>query len=327
MTAPALELCGVVKRYGRLTALDGLDLTVPRGALFGLVGSNGAGKTTAMALSVGLLHGHAGSVNLFGEGPFDPMRHAGRVTLLPQDARLPLHARVGELLGWYAALQGLPPHEAACAVEEALEWVHLADRRLAPVRTLSHGMMRRVTIAQAFLGHPELVLLDEPMSGLDPREAARVRRILRRRRAAQTVVISSHDLRELETLCDTAAFVERGRRVRQDSMEALTCRGRTLVYHIGGPAPLAELRVACPEVGWLSSPDGGRLTAQFAPDGPAAESVNARALQVLLRAGTGVLEIRRGASLESEYLAATRDSAAAGEGGSAELETPPLRAI
>jgi len=322
--AAALEMRGVVKRYGRLTALDGLDLSVPRGALFGLVGSNGAGKTTAMALCVGLLRGQAGRVDLFGEGPFDPLRHSGRVTLLPQDARLPLHARVGELLIWYAELQGLSPRAADAAVAEALEWVHLGDRRLAPVRTLSHGMMRRVTIAQAFLGRPELVLLDEPMSGLDPREAARVRRILRRRHAAQTVVISSHDLRELESLCDTAAFVEHGRLVRQDSMEALTRRGKTLLYYIRGTAPLAALRTACPEAGWVLSADGVRLTAQLAPDGPPAESVNARALPVLLESGVGVLEIRRGASLESEYLAATRDPACAGDSGAAELETPPL---
>ena len=102
----ALELRGVTKSYGRTRALDGLDLHVPAGSIFGLVGSNGAGKTTAMAVSVGLLQTEAGEINLFGAGPFRPEKHAGRVTLLPQDSRFPPHARVEELLRFYSRVQG-----------------------------------------------------------------------------------------------------------------------------------------------------------------------------------------------------------------------------
>ena len=98
---PSLELKGVVKYYGRRKALDGLDLSVPAGSIFGLVGSNGAGKTTSMAVSMGFLRPASGSVSLFGEGAFQPSLHAGRVSLLPQDARLPPHSRVEELLRFY----------------------------------------------------------------------------------------------------------------------------------------------------------------------------------------------------------------------------------
>ena len=194
MTA-ALELSSVVKFYGRRQALAGLDLHVPAGSIFGLVGSNGAGKTTAMAVTVGLLHSSSGSISLLGEGPFDPSKHSGRVSLLPQDSRLPLHSRVEELLTFYGQLQGLSEGPLKESIDNVLDWTHLQDRRRSQVRTLSHGMMRRLTIAQAFLGHPELVLLDEPMSGLDPRESSRIRHILHRRRRMQTIIISSHNLK------------------------------------------------------------------------------------------------------------------------------------
>ncbi len=316
----ALEFKGVVKTYGRRRALDGLDLAVPRGAIFGLVGSNGAGKTTALAVSVGLLRRDAGAVSLLDDGPFDPDRHTGRVTLLPQDSRLPLHARVEDLLWFYGRLQGLPAGALRESIDEVLEWVHLGDRRRSPVRPLSPGMMRRLAIAQAFLGQPELVLLDEPMSGLDPREAARIRAILKRRHHAQTVVISSHNLHELETLCDAAAFIEAGRRIQQDAMESLTRRSRRVTYFLepsGRPLPMEALRQAVPEATWEQAAGGAELIVKFSDESARAAEANARVLAVLLREGVGVLEIRRGSNLESEYFSVTDAS------GSAVTPLPP----
>lgn len=302
----ALELRGVVKWFGRRQALAGLDLEVPTGSIFGLVGSNGAGKTTAMAVSVGLLRAAAGSVSLLGQGPFDPAKHPGRISLLPQDSRLPLHAHVEELLRFYGKLQGLTPGSLEESVDNVLEWVHLQDRRRSPVRTLSHGMMRRLTIAQAFLGHPELVLLDEPMSGLDPREASRIRGILLRRRDTQTVVISSHNLHEIETLCDHAAFIEQGRLVRQDTLDNLTRRGHSVTYRIRpGDVPLAAIQAALPEAGLALSADGALLTVTFQGSPDAVTRINAQVLDLLLRNNLGVIEVRCGSDLESEYLAAT----------------------
>ena len=302
----ALELQGIVKDYGRHRALAGLDLQVPAGAIFGLIGSNGAGKTTALAVTVGLLRTAAGVANVLGEGPFDPAKHAGRVTLLPQDSRLPLHSRVEDLLLYYGRLQGLAEGPLRESIDSVLDWVHLDDRRHAVVRTLSHGMMRRLTIAQAFLGHPELVLLDEPMSGLDPREASRVRHMLMRRRGGQTIVISSHNLHELEHMCDRAAFIDRGRLVRDDTIENLTRRGHSVTYHLApGPVPLPALQAALPETIFELSDDGARLKASFAGSAESVAAVNATVLRVLLDAGTGIIEIRRGSDLESEFLAAT----------------------
>lgn len=303
MTA-ALTLKGVVKCYGRRRALDGLDLVVPQGSVFGLVGSNGAGKTTALAVSAGLLQPAGGELDLLGLGPFRAETHTGRVTLLPQDSRFPPYARVEDLLTYYGHLQGVSAGQLAKDIDVLLDWVHLTDRRRSAVRTLSHGMNRRLSIAQAFLGSPDLVLLDEPLNGLDPREAARMRDLIRERRGRQTIVISSHHLADIEILCDAVAFVEHGRLVRQDSMDHIMCRSHRLTYVLASPLSAAVLREAAPGVLWQESADGRELTASYA--GPwTPEALNAQALPALLKSGVGLLEIRRGSDLETEYLSMT----------------------
>jgi ABC-type multidrug transport system ATPase subunit len=259
-----------------------------------------------MAVTVGLLRTSAGTVNLLGDGPFRPERHRGRVSLLPQDSRLPLHARVGELLLFYGRLQGLAAPDAARCAESVLELVHLSDRRDQAVRTLSHGMLRRLTIAQAFLGSPELVLLDEPLSGLDPREAARIKGLIGTLRGRRTIVISSHNLRELEALCDRVAFIEAGRLVRTDLMDRVVRRHHRLTYTIAcGSLPMDELQAAAPGATFEGDADGRSLTVVFDDARTRTEEVNAAVLPVLFKAGVGVLEIRRGSDLESEYLAIT----------------------
>jgi len=301
----ALRVQGLVKRYGRRRALDGLDLEIPAGSVFGLVGSNGAGKTTLMTVSMGLLQADEGTIDVLGEGPFRSDRHAGRAALLPQDARLPLHARVGELLLYYARLQGMTASDARAQIDQLLHWVNLADRRDAAVRTLSHGMMRRLTIAQSFLGEPQLVFLDEPMSGLDPREVNRIRDLLVSRRGRQAIVISSHILGELEMMCDHVAFIEKGKRIRQDSMSAMVRRHHRILFRLDpGPVPLDELKARFPLVEWAWDGMAGTLSA-ILPDDVLAPEFNNVTLRILLDAGVRIEEMRRGSDLESEFLAAT----------------------
>lgn len=310
MTA-ALQISGLQKSYGKRRALDGFDLTVPRGGILGLVGANGAGKTTLMSICCGLLQPDAGTVDLLGDGPFDPVRHAGRVSILPQDSRLPLHARVADLLHFYGRLQGMSEEQLRPQVGQLLAWVNLADRAKSPVKSLSHGMMRRLTVAQAFLGEPELIFLDEPMSGLDPREVTRMREMLTHRRGKQTLVISSHVLTELETLCDSIAFIDKGRLLRQDTLAAIVRHHHRITYRIRpAPLPLDELRAAIPGSEWKLENAGADLTVYF--DGAIAQdtaAINGRVLSILLAANVGIEEVRRGSDLESEFLAATEPPA------------------
>lgn len=305
----ALELQDVVKHYGRRKALDGFTLTVPGGTVFGLVGSNGAGKTTTLTVAVGMLRRRAGEVNLLGLGPFDPVLHAGRVTLLPQDTQLPPQSSVRELLVYYAELQGMAPAQALAGVNEVVEWVHLSDRADSRIRSLSHGMKRRVMIAQAFLGDPDLILLDEPLSGLDPKEVVNIRNLLGKRRAGQTIVVSSHNLHEVERVCDHVAFIENGRTIRQDTMDAVTGRKHVLSYRVGeGGVPLEQIRAKLPSAALevterdTSAAAGRRLVCRYSgTDGNAAD-VNAVILSALLDAEVEILEVRQGSELEQAYL-------------------------
>ncbi|MCZ7680697.1 MAG: ATP-binding cassette domain-containing protein [Sandaracinaceae bacterium] len=139
MSRFALRLSRVHKRYGRTVALDGIDLDVPRGALLGLVGPNGAGKTTLFGVVGGMVRADAGAVDVLGEGPFDPERHAGRVTLVPQDCELNPHSSARQLLTFYARLQGAGKRQAERDADRVLELVRLSDRAGSRVRQLSHG--------------------------------------------------------------------------------------------------------------------------------------------------------------------------------------------
>ena len=224
----AISTKNLVKRYGRVRALDGFTLDVPAGAILGLVGANGAGKTTWLMSVAGYLQVESGSISLLGAGPFDAAVHAGRVAILPQDSELPLEMTPESLYVSFARLQGLDGAAARRAVAETLAAVNLTARAKKPVRALSHGMRKRAMAGQCFLGDPEVVLLDEPMNGLDPEEAERMRQLILARKDRRTTVVSSHDLLDLGRLCTHVAFVDAGRVTRFGTIAELTADGRTL---------------------------------------------------------------------------------------------------
>ncbi|MFM7201313.1 MAG: ABC transporter ATP-binding protein [Myxococcota bacterium] len=303
----ALELRGVKKRYGQKEALVGLDLSVPRGSIFGLVGPNGAGKTTTFSILCGYVTPDEGVVDILGKGTFDPALHRGKVTALPQDSALGRDMPVAEQLVFFAQLQGRTAAEARGDVERLLTVVDLADRARDRVRMLSHGMMRRMGIAQAFLGVPELVLLDEPTNGLDPRQAGQVRDFIASQRGTRTIIVSSHNLNEIEALCDHVALIDRGRVVMAGPVGQVT--GRQADIRIGlslGPVPLEALRVglAEDEIRWEEAPR--TLNIRFkAREGREAEDVIAEALSILLQHGARIGSVQRGQSLERTFLEST----------------------
>ena len=236
----ALSVQAVRKSYGRLEVLRGVELQVPAGTVFGLVGSNGAGKTTLFSIISGYLRPDAGEVRLFGQ-PVTPGQPPawGRFGILPQDASFQERATVGQQLIMYGMLQGMTESEAARETRRVLESVQLMevfDRRPG---TLSHGMHKRIGIAQAFLGTPGLVILDEPTAGLDPNAARLIRGWIRSLSEACTVIVSSR-FRQIEDLCDEVAIFasgtdrpaahgrrrRRGGRVAADSPRAASHGGR-----------------------------------------------------------------------------------------------------
>jgi len=294
----ALEVRGLRKRFGRAVALDGLDFQVPRGSICGLLGPNGAGKTTTLSIVGGFLAPEAGTVDLLGQGPFDVMVHRGRVGILPQDAELPPASTPRQLLETWARLQGLGAAEASRATDEVLDTVLLRDRADARVGTLSHGMRRRVTVASALVGRPELVLLDEPTSGLDPAQARHLRDALATWRGRCTVLVSSHNLAEVEELCDHVVVIAAGRCTREGPLRAVTRADRRVVVRLAPPFPPGRAAEVLLE---LSADDPRPL-----------ELATTELLRTLLGEGALVVDVRAGESLESRYLADTETRPAPG---------------
>ena len=233
----ALTMVDVVKRYGLLPssprALDGLSLEVPEGSLCGFVGPNGAGKTTTFSVVCGFLRLTSGKVDILGGGLFDAGRLKGRLAALPQDADLGPSHTPRQLLTHLAQLQGLSASDARHNASQLLERVQLGPRMDDRITSLSHGMRRRVAVASSLLGDPELVLLDEPLSGLDPKQVANLRDFLAEQRGKRTLVVSSHNLAELEKLCDHVIIIDAGRLVRQGPIDELTGRNQEMHWVLG----------------------------------------------------------------------------------------------
>ena len=308
MADSALRFSDVSKRFGATQALRGLSLEVPRGSFFGLIGPNGAGKTTALSLACGFLRQDAGEVEILGVRGFAPEQLKGRVLAMPQDAALGRETRCVEHLTYFGQLQGLSAAAARKDADRVLEALGLTDRRRAKTKTLSHGMLRRLAIAQALLGAPELVLLDEPTSGLDPRHAFELRELLRQTRSAgRTVVVSSHNLHELEQLCDHVAFIDHGVTVASGPTDVMTGRGQEVEIDLGvGPAPIEALGRALPgdQVVWDAERRLVRIV--FAPAADRQpEDVIGVALSALLAGGGRVAGVRRGATLEKKFFEMT----------------------
>ena len=299
----ALEVTNLVKCYGKRRALDGLTLRIPRYSVTGLVGSNGAGKTTLMMTVAGFLTPNSGQINLLGNGPFDADVHGGRFAILPQDSELPLTSCPLELLTHYGRLQGLSFQTAKKSATDMLEAVNLGDRANSPIRSLSHGMRKRIMAGQCFLGNPEIILLDEPLNGLDPREAARMRSFIAKRRTEQTIVISSHNLNDIEQLCDHVAFIEHGKTVRFAPVDKITNKASILVYTLtGAPSDLNALEQVLGENGTLKfNPENNTLTCHYAEQAIPAVELNQRMIPLIL-SQCGLVTITQGSTLEEEYL-------------------------
>ena len=224
----ALELAAATKRYGRRVALEGVRLAVPTGAAVGLLGPNGAGKTTALRLLLGFARPTRGAARLRGRDPYDPRARDG-VGHLPERLRLPSAMRLGAFLRLHAGLVGLRGGARERAVDEALEATGLRERAGEALGGLSRGLAQRAGFAQALLGEPELLLLDEPTTGLDPLGVRDARDWIQRARArGATVLVSSHVLSEVERTCDHVAILDGGRIVASGALDSVVHAGESL---------------------------------------------------------------------------------------------------
>ena len=308
MIGAAATTRNLVKRRGRHRALDGLSLSVPRGSITGLVGENGAGKTTWMMTVAGFLRPDSGEIDLLGSGPFDAALHAGRVAILPQDSELPLESTLEGALYRFGRIQGLSAESARKSALDALSAVNLSDRAKAAVRTLSHGMRKRAMVAQCFVGNPEIVLLDEPLNGLDPVEANRMRAFSASQRGRRTRVVSSHNLEDVERLCSHVALVSKGRLARMDTISAFTRGTERIVYGLSAkPHDMAALLVLLPEVSFEWQSDAKLLVCSFPSVANGIAEINRKLLPALLSM-CDVISVTPGQSLEEAFLSVSANS-------------------
>lgn len=217
---PAVEAKDVVFEYDGHRALDRLSLTVPMGSIFGLLGPNGSGKSTLLTLLAGLREPAAGSLTVLGETP--SLRLRSRIGLLFQEASLDPLMKVREILWLHGRLFGMPTYRLRRRIAETLETVGLADRAGAFVRTLSGGMKRRLELARALIPEPQLLLLDEPTTGLDPESEQALWSHLREINArGTTIVLSTNKVPEADRHCQTVAFIHKGRVAAQGTPAGL----------------------------------------------------------------------------------------------------------
>ena len=214
----AIEVRGLRKVYGRKVALHDLTLTVRPGEVFGFLGPNGAGKTMTIKILTGLVHATSGEARIFGR-PVTDRRARARVGYLPEHFRFHDWLTGADLLDFHGRLAGLAAGARRARIPEVLALVGLAGRGDERVRGYSKGMQQRLGLAQALLHGPDLVLLDEPSSALDPVGRREVRDLIRQLRAdGVTVFLNSHLLGEVEMICDRVAIVDHGRVVREGSL-------------------------------------------------------------------------------------------------------------
>jgi len=212
MTAP-LTLAHLTKRYGGIAVVDGIDLAIAPGKCHGLLGPNGAGKTTTLRLALGLIAADAGEIRLLGHAmPAGARAARARVGVVPQVDSLDPDFSVRENLYAYGRYFGLGRAAIEAQVPELLEFAGLAGKADAKVPSLSGGMKRRLTLARALINDPDLVVLDEPTTGLDPQARHLVWQGLRRLTArGKTLLLTTHFMDEAERLCDTISIIDRGR--------------------------------------------------------------------------------------------------------------------
>ena len=219
----AIQTRGLTRYYGKMVAVQDLNLTVPKGSLFGLIGPNGAGKTTTLRMLAGLLEPSAGEISINGKAiSRDWHELRWQIGYMPDFFGVYEDLLVWEYLDFFARCYELPARRRKQVVDELLELVDLQEKRNAYVHTLSRGMLQRLCLAHALVHDPDVLLLDEPASGLDPRARVEMRELLRELGAmGKTVVLSSHILSELAELCDSIGIMEKGRLVSSGLLEQI----------------------------------------------------------------------------------------------------------
>ena len=280
MTEPALRLTGVTKRFGDVTAVDDLSMSIERGTICGFLGQNGAGKTTTIRMIMSIFYPDEGEIRVLGHHNAEAVKD--RLGFLPEERGLYKKMKVGDVLTYFGRLKGMEAADARRRARELLTRFGLGEWVDKPCDALSKGMGQKVQLLATFIHGPDLVILDEPFSGLDPVNADLMREvILDMKREGRTVIFSTHVMEHAEKICDTIVIIHKGKKVLDGPLAAVrTAGGHGILLDYDGDG--AVLR-GLPGVARLN--DSGKQAEIFLEPGADPQSV--------LAALVGRLSIRR----------------------------------
>jgi ABC-2 type transport system ATP-binding protein len=304
----AVQTLGLTRMYGNLAALYGLDLTVNKGDLFGFIGSNGAGKTTTLRILATFLAPSAGKAMILGKdvvADADQVRHM--IGYMPDFFGVYKDMEVTEYLDFFAACYKIPSSQREKTVNDVLELVGLSEKRGALIGALSRGMQQRLGLARVLTHDPQLLLLDEPASGLDPRARIEMMAILQElQRLGKTIIISSHILSELQSLCNRVAIIEKGKLIYSGPVQGVRdqlSQGKVIWARVTSDSNQAiELLKSRPEVVEVTTVDG-ELKITLASE----NTDHSLIPEVLVKGGARLVELREDEiGLEEVFMRVTR---------------------
>lgn len=218
-----IEVNNLVKRYGNHTAVDHLSFTIEKGKIYGFLGPNGAGKSTTMNMITGYIASTEGTVKIDGHDILDEPEEAKKcIGYLPEQPPLYFDMTVMEYMKFAADLKKIPKKEKESMIEEIMDMVKISDMKNRLIKNLSKGYRQRVGLAQAILGYPEVIILDEPTVGLDPKQIIEIRNLIKDLKKKHTVILSSHILSEVSAICDYVLIISHGKLVASDTPENLS---------------------------------------------------------------------------------------------------------
>jgi len=239
MNMPAVEVISVVKAYKEKVAVDGLSFSVEKGEIFGLIGPNGAGKTTTLRMMMDIIQPDTGQVSIFGEIPSQATK--GRLGYLPEERGLYKKLSVIETITYLASLKGMNPRTIESEADALLEQMGMLPNRKKKIEELSKGMSQIIQLIVTIVHDPELVILDEPFTGLDPVNTERVKRLLLDlREQGKAVILSTHQMNQVEAVCDRILMVNDGRSVLYGALDEIRAehRGHAVLVESDAEVPL-----------------------------------------------------------------------------------------
>ncbi len=315
-----IEVQDLTKAYGAVTAVDHVSFTVNKGEILGFLGPNGAGKTTTMRILTGYMPATSGTARIAGFDVFDDsMEVRRRIGYLPEAPPVYPDMSVESYLDFVLRIKNVPAEKRAGRITDALEKTNLVDKRLQLIKRLSRGYKQRVGLAQALVHDPEVIILDEPTVGLDPKQIIEVRHLIKNLAGSHTIILSTHILPEVSMTCDRVVIINKGKIAAVDTPENLTSQlrgGQRIRVEVQAPEkPLTELLRQIPGAGRVdvqTSRTEGRATAIV--EAASGKDIRSQVAAEIIGKGWPLFELHGvSMSLEEIFLELTTDDAAHAE--------------